>query len=155
MLILRTRSSHNVFLYNSFTSLSLQCFCINFYSYQYSFYQSIIWVVSFFGQRKCLLPNTKTMFKCKITMICWLFQGLLSLVYLTSSNMYALINYVSFVNWLAIGLSVTVLLYFRWKRPNMERPIKVSLIYDNLVYYSSFIKWLAIGQSFTLYVCDQ
>lgn len=58
-----------------------------------------------------------------------LFMGLLSLVYLTSSNMYALINYVSFVNWLAIGLSVTVLLYFRYTRPDMKRPIKISLVW--------------------------
>ncbi|KAL5012570.1 hypothetical protein ScPMuIL_011121 [Solemya velum] len=58
-----------------------------------------------------------------------IFIGLLSLVYLTSSNMYALINYVSFVNWLAIGLSVVVLLFFRWKRPEMNRPIKVALVW--------------------------
>ena len=39
--------------------------------------------------------------------------------------MYALINYVSFVNWLAIGLSIVVLVYFRYTRPKMTRPIKV------------------------------
>ena len=53
-------------------------------------------------------------------------QGLTSLIYLTSTNMYRLINYVAFVNWLAIGLSVVALLYFRYTRPNMDRPIKVS-----------------------------
>ncbi|XP_052789094.1 large neutral amino acids transporter small subunit 2-like [Mya arenaria] len=68
-----------------------------------------------------------------------LFMGLLSLVYLTSSNMYALINYVSFVNWLAIGLSVTVLLYFRWKRPNMDRPIKVAIIWPIIYVVMSMI----------------
>ena len=52
-------------------------------------------------------------------------QGAVSLVYLSSSDMYKLINYASFVNWLAIGLSVVALLYFRWKRPNAHRPIKV------------------------------
>jgi len=45
--------------------------------------------------------------------------------------MYMLINYVSFVNWLAIGLSVVALLYFRYARPNMHRPIKVSLLLDD------------------------
>lgn len=39
--------------------------------------------------------------------------------------MEALINYVSFVNWLAIGLSVATLLYFRKTRPDAHRPIKV------------------------------
>ena len=47
------------------------------------------------------------------------------MVYLVSSDMEALINYVSFVNWLAIGLSVATLLYFRKTRPNANRPIKV------------------------------
>ena len=55
-------------------------------------------------------------------------QGLTSLIYLCSTDMYALINYVGFVNWLSIGGSVVVLLYFRWKRPTMNRPIKVSFV---------------------------
>jgi len=45
--------------------------------------------------------------------------------------MYLLITYVSFVNWLAIGLSVFALLYFRYTRPNMHRPIKVSFTIYN------------------------
>ena len=52
-------------------------------------------------------------------------QGAASLVYLSSSDMYKLINYSSFVNWLAVGLSVVALLYFRWKRPDAHRPIRV------------------------------
>jgi len=58
-----------------------------------------------------------------------MFMGLSSLVYLCSTNMYALINYVAFVNWLSIGLSVVALLYFRWKRPDMNRPIRVHIAY--------------------------
>jgi len=52
-------------------------------------------------------------------------QGAVSLVYLSSSDMYKLINYASFVNWLAIGLSVVALFYFRWERPDAPRPVKV------------------------------
>ena len=44
--------------------------------------------------------------------------------------MYMLINYVSFVNWLAIGLSVVALLYFRYSKANAERPIKVSFLFS-------------------------
>ena len=55
-----------------------------------------------------------------------IFQGFASLIYLASTDMYRLINYVAFVNWLAIGMSVVALLYFRWKRPLMDRPIKVT-----------------------------
>jgi len=61
-----------------------------------------------------------------------IFMGLTSLLYLCSTDMYALINYVAFVNWLSIGLSVFVLLWFRWKRPKMERPIKVNLFWPIL-----------------------
>ena len=32
-----------------------------------------------------------------------------------------------FVNWLAIGMSVAILIYFRWKEPELQRPIKVWL----------------------------
>lgn len=83
------------------------------------------------GGRNGHMPQILSMVQIKrlTPMPACLFMGLLSLVYLTSSNMYALINYVSFVNWLAIGLSVTVLLYFRYTRPDMKRPIKISLVW--------------------------
>jgi len=55
------------------------------------------------------------------------FQGLLSILMLISDDMYALINYMSFVQWLSVGMSVTGLLYLRWKKPDWERPIKVIL----------------------------
>lgn len=58
-----------------------------------------------------------------------LFMGILSLFYLVSSDLYALINYVSFVNWMAIGLSVASLLYFRYTHPEWQRPIKVHLVW--------------------------
>lgn len=61
-----------------------------------------------------------------------IFMGLLSLFYLLSTDMYALINYVGFVNWLAIGMSIVVLLYFRKVKPAMKRPIKVNLFWPIL-----------------------
>ncbi|XP_064490313.1 Y+L amino acid transporter 2-like [Ornithodoros turicata] len=54
---------------------------------------------------------------------------LLSLVYLCSSDINALITYVGFATWLAIGLAVATLPYFRWKAPDLKRPIKVNLIW--------------------------
>lgn len=86
------------------------------------------------GGRNGHMPQILSMVQIKrlTPMPACIFMGLLSLVYLTSSDMYALINYVSFVNWLAIGLSVTVLLYFRYKRPEMPRPIKVALVWPIL-----------------------
>ncbi|PRD20433.1 UNVERIFIED_CONTAM: Slc7a7 [Trichonephila clavipes] len=55
--------------------------------------------------------------------------ALLSLVYLCSKDIYALINYVGFDTWLAIGLAVVCLPYLRWKKPDLARPIKVNLFF--------------------------
>ena len=49
----------------------------------------------------------------------------MSLVYLTSNDMWVLINYMSFVQWLSVGMSILGMLYLRIKKPNMPRPIKV------------------------------
>ncbi len=53
---------------------------------------------------------------------------LLSLVYLTSSSITILINYVGFASYLAIGVAVFCLPYLRWKRPELTRPIRVNLV---------------------------
>lgn len=58
-----------------------------------------------------------------------IFMCILSLVYLASKDIYALINYVGFATWLAIGLAVVCLPYLRWKQPDLPRPIKVHLIW--------------------------
>jgi len=56
----------------------------------------------------------------------------LSLVYLTSSNIFALINYTGFATWVSIGLAVFCLPWLRWKHPEWDRPIKVHLIFPIL-----------------------
>ncbi|KAK3876912.1 hypothetical protein Pcinc_018332 [Petrolisthes cinctipes] len=58
-----------------------------------------------------------------------LFMALLSLVYLGSSNINALISYVGFATWLSIGLAVVCVPWLRWKHPELPRPIKVNLIW--------------------------
>ena len=50
---------------------------------------------------------------------------LMSLAYLTSSNIIQLMNYVGFATWLAIGVAVFCVIYLRFKYPDWERPIKV------------------------------
>lgn len=45
---------------------------------------------------------------------------------LSSDDIFALINYASFVESSFIGLSIAGMLYLRYSRPDMERPIKVS-----------------------------
>lgn len=53
---------------------------------------------------------------------------LLSLIMLCTSNIFVLITYSSIVESFFIMLSVAGILYLRWKQPNMERPIKVSVV---------------------------
>lgn len=55
------------------------------------------------------------------------FQCVLSLLYLAVGDLFFLINYSSFVESSFILLSVAGLLYMRWKRPDLDRPIKVSV----------------------------
>jgi len=58
-----------------------------------------------------------------------LFMALLSLCYLFSSNIGGLISYVGFATWLSIGIAVFCVPYLRWKMPDLERPIRVSLFF--------------------------
>lgn len=53
------------------------------------------------------------------------FQGVLSLLMLVTSDVLVLINYTSFSESAVVGMCVAGLLYLRWKRPEMRRPIKV------------------------------
>ncbi|XP_049823816.1 large neutral amino acids transporter small subunit 1 [Aethina tumida] len=59
-------------------------------------------------------------------------MALLSMLYLTVSDIEALINYVGFATWLSIGVAVLCLPWLRWKQPDLERPIKVSLFWPIL-----------------------
>ena len=72
------------------------------------------------------------------------FQCVLSLIMLSSDDIFALINYASFVESSFIGLSIAGMLYLRYSRPKMERPIKVSTVLSSYLHpacvYSRRIK---------------
>ncbi|XP_013108616.1 Y+L amino acid transporter 2 [Stomoxys calcitrans] len=55
------------------------------------------------------------------------FLCILSIIMLLCSDVYVLITYCSIVESFFIMLSVSAVLYFRYTRPNLERPIKVAL----------------------------
>ena len=57
---------------------------------------------------------------------------------LCTSDIYVLITYASFVESFFIMLSIASLLHLRWKKPDLERPIKV------------FIRVIMIDAKFTL-----
>ncbi|GIY35657.1 large neutral amino acids transporter small subunit 2, partial [Caerostris extrusa] len=52
----------------------------------------------------------------------------MSLMMLCTSDIYALINYLSFAQWLWTGLVILGLMVLRVKQPDLYRPIRVSLI---------------------------
>ncbi|MBN3316649.1 AAA1 protein, partial [Atractosteus spatula] len=51
-----------------------------------------------------------------------------TIVILCIGETQTLINYVSFINYLSYGVTIAGLLFFRWKKPQLHRPIKVNLI---------------------------
>ena len=78
-----------------------------------------------------------------------LFQCFLTLCMLVTSDVYSLINYISFVESLFITMSTAGLLYLRWKIPDAPRPIKASqrlahwtifaLAFDSIVFARLFL----------------
>uniref|UniRef100_A0A646QID2 Large neutral amino acids transporter small subunit 2 n=1 Tax=Hemiscolopendra marginata TaxID=943146 RepID=A0A646QID2_9MYRI len=85
----------------------------------------------FVGARQGHLPNSLAMINInKFTPVpSLIFLCIVTLAMLVTSNVYVLINYTSFVESLFITFSVAGLMWLRWKRPNMRRPIKVNLIF--------------------------
>lgn len=75
-----------------------------------------------------------------------IFTSVISLLGLLSTDIYILINYMGFVNWLAIGMSVVILLYLRRKEPNAERPIKVWIGFPII-----YVTFTAVILSFAFY----
>lgn len=51
-----------------------------------------------------------------------------------TSDVYSLINYTSFIESSFIAITVTALVYLRWKQPDLRRPVKVNI--SNLTFFS-------------------
>ncbi|CAJ0571956.1 unnamed protein product, partial [Mesorhabditis spiculigera] len=84
----------------------------------------------FAGARDGLLPEIFAMINLKhvTPMPSLIFLGALAIGMLYSGNVFALINYLSFAESLVVFASVAALLWMRWSRPDMERPIKFNIM---------------------------
>lgn len=63
----------------------------------------------------------------------------MSLAMLVSSDVYVLINYFSFTLWLWTGIATVGLIYMRFTKPDLNRPIKFPLIYPISFSFSCLI----------------
>uniref|UniRef100_A0A914XEP5 Uncharacterized protein n=1 Tax=Plectus sambesii TaxID=2011161 RepID=A0A914XEP5_9BILA len=84
----------------------------------------------FVGARDGQLPELLSMINLRYVtpMPSLLFLGGLSCVMLISSDIIALINYTTFAESAVVAVAVAGLLYLRYTRPNLERPIKLNLL---------------------------
>ncbi|XP_051154060.1 large neutral amino acids transporter small subunit 2 [Leptopilina boulardi] len=84
----------------------------------------------FVGARNGHLPTAISLINVKnlTPMPSLIFICIITLALLLINDVYALINYVSFVESLFIAMSVSGLLWLRYKKPDLHRPIKVSII---------------------------
>lgn len=102
----------------------------------------------FAGAREGHLPSLLAMIHVKrcTPIPALLFTCLSTLLMLCTSDMYTLINYVGFINYLFYGVTVAGQIVLRIKQPDLHRPIKISLIWP--VIYLIFWAFLLI---FSLY----
>ncbi|KAJ8269479.1 hypothetical protein COCON_G00120860 [Conger conger] len=62
----------------------------------------------------------------------------LSMIILFFGDIYSLLNFLSFVRWLNIGIAVSGLIYLRYTRPKMPRPFKAPLFMPVLFSFTCF-----------------